>query len=204
LDPWFPDVSYKEVRVKSLDSHAVKALLVSRALLVKIKRDLENQIRGLLKNRGFVAGRAKFNVFAMRAKALIAGRPELTAAIGPLLKVREAIERQVADLDRKVLKLARNDDQARTFMTVPGVGPITALCFRATIDDQALEERRRGKRCPYRDGSDGEIVRFFASAREGDREFNIDPPASSYAIMRRARPLPRREPWARQGSSWRA
>jgi transposase len=29
---------YKEVRVKDLDSHAVKALLVSRALLVKIKR----------------------------------------------------------------------------------------------------------------------------------------------------------------------
>jgi hypothetical protein len=27
------------VRVKDLDSHAVKALLVSRALLVKIKRD---------------------------------------------------------------------------------------------------------------------------------------------------------------------
>ena len=31
---------FKEVRVKDLDSHAIKALLVSRALLVKIKRDL--------------------------------------------------------------------------------------------------------------------------------------------------------------------
>ena len=40
---------YKEVRVKDLDSHATKALLVSRALLVKIKRDIENQIRGLLR-----------------------------------------------------------------------------------------------------------------------------------------------------------
>ena len=40
---------YKEVRVKDLDSHAIKALLVSRALLVKIKRDIENQIRGLLR-----------------------------------------------------------------------------------------------------------------------------------------------------------
>ena len=40
---------YKEIRVKDLDSHAIKALLVSRALLVKIKRDIENQIRGLLK-----------------------------------------------------------------------------------------------------------------------------------------------------------
>ena len=50
---------YKEVRVKDLDSHAIKALLVSRALLVKIKRDIENQIRGLLKNLGLVIGRAK-------------------------------------------------------------------------------------------------------------------------------------------------
>jgi Transposase and inactivated derivatives len=55
---------YKEVRVKDLDSHAIKALLVSRALLVKIKRDIENQIRGLLKNLGLVIGRAKMNVFA--------------------------------------------------------------------------------------------------------------------------------------------
>ena len=39
---------YNEVRVKDLDSHAIKALPVSRALLVKIKRDLENQIRALL------------------------------------------------------------------------------------------------------------------------------------------------------------
>ena len=47
---------FKEVRVKHLDSHAVKALLTS-ALLIKIKRDLENQIRGLLKNLGLVIGR---------------------------------------------------------------------------------------------------------------------------------------------------
>jgi transposase len=56
---------YKEVRVKDLDSHAIKALLVSRALLVKIKRDIENPIRGLLKNLGLIIGRAKMNVFAV-------------------------------------------------------------------------------------------------------------------------------------------
>jgi transposase len=75
-------------------------------LLVKIKRDLENQIRGLL-------------------------------------KTRQAIEQQTDDLDRKVLKLARYDAQVRRFMTVPGVGPITALCFRATIDDPTRFKRSR-------------------------------------------------------------
>ena len=123
--------------------HAVKALLVSRALLVKIKRDLENQVRGLLKNLGLVIGRAKMNVFAARAAELIQDRPELTAAVVPLLKTREVIERQIADLDRKVLRLARNNTEVRRFMTVPGVGPITALCYLATIDDPTRFKKSR-------------------------------------------------------------
>jgi transposase len=134
---------FKEVRVKDLDCHLVKALLTSRALLVKIKRDLENQIRGLLKNLGRVIGRAKFNGFAARAVELIEDRPELVAVVAPLLKAREAIEKQINDLDRKVLKLARHDPQIRRFMTVPGIGPITALCFKATIDDPARFKRSR-------------------------------------------------------------
>ena len=134
---------YKEVRVKDLDSHATKALLVSRALLVKIKRDIENQIRGLLKNLGLVIGRAKMNVFATRAAELAEARPELAAAVEPLLKAREAVGRQIADLDRKVMRLARNDAQVRRFMTAPGVGPITALCFLATIDDPTRFKRSR-------------------------------------------------------------
>jgi transposase len=47
---------FKEVRVKSFDSHAIKALLASRGLPIKMKRDLENQIRGLLKRAGAALG----------------------------------------------------------------------------------------------------------------------------------------------------
>ena len=74
---------FKEIGVKDLDSHSVRALLASLASLVKIKRDLENQIRGLLKNLGLAIGRPKFNVFVARAEELIEDRPELIAAVGP-------------------------------------------------------------------------------------------------------------------------
>jgi len=134
---------YREVRVKALDSHAIKALLVSRALLVKIKRDIENQIRGLLKNLGLVIGRAKMNTFKMRAQELIEDKPALTAVVEPLLIAREAIAQQIADLDRKVMRLARNDAQVRRFMTTPGIGPITALCYLATIDDPTRFNKSR-------------------------------------------------------------
>ena len=134
---------YREVRVKNLDSHAIKALLVSRALLVKIKRDLENQIRGLLKNLGLVIGRAKMNTFIARAKELTEDKPALVAVVEPMLKAREVIEQQISNLDRKVMRLARSDDQVRRFMTTPGVGPITALCYLATIDDPTRFSKSR-------------------------------------------------------------
>jgi Transposase IS116/IS110/IS902 family len=114
-----------------------------RSRIVKIKRDVENQIRGLLKNLGLVIGRAKMNTFAGQAAELAADRPELAAAVDPLLRAREAVEQQIFDLDCKVLRLARNNAQVRRFMTVPGVGPVTALCFFATIDDPARFKRSR-------------------------------------------------------------
>jgi hypothetical protein len=49
----------------------------------------------------------------------------------------------IAAVDRKVMKLVRHDAQVRRFMTVPGVGPITALAFKATIDDPARFARSR-------------------------------------------------------------
>jgi len=48
-----------------------------------------SEIRGLLKNVGLVIGRAKFNVFAVRAEELIEDRSELIAVVGPLLKARQ-------------------------------------------------------------------------------------------------------------------
>ena len=134
---------YREVRVKSLDSHGVWAVLNSRALLVRIKRDLENQVRGLLKNIGRIIGKVQGKAFTVRAEELIAGHPDLTSAIEPLLAARDTVSRQIADLDRKVMALARDDGQVRQLMTVPGIGPITALAYRATIDDPTRFKRSR-------------------------------------------------------------
>jgi transposase len=60
-----------------------------------------------------------------------------TSALGHLMWSSQRWD----DLDRKVLKLA--DAQVRRFMTVPGVSPITALCFKATIDDPTRFKRSR-------------------------------------------------------------
>jgi transposase len=134
---------YKEVQVKSLPCHEVRALLNSRAQLVKAKRDIENQIRGLLKNVGLVVGAGKGNVFRRRVEALVDEQGLLWEAVRPLIEVREMLRREIAGLYRKLVHLARNDANTRRSMTVPGIGPITALAFQSAIDDPGRFRRSR-------------------------------------------------------------
>src|SRR5437016_6688869 len=84
---------YREVQAKSPDSHATRALLNSRALLVRIQRDLENQVRGLLKISGLIVGRAKDGVFVQRTQALLASHPVLAEVALPLLAARESVHK---------------------------------------------------------------------------------------------------------------
>jgi len=134
---------YKEVRVKSLASHEVRAMLNSRALLVRIKRDLGNQIRGLLKNVGLVIGKATGGVFTRRVEELLIGHPHLQVAVRPLLAMRDEVAGEISNLDRQLLRLAREADNSRRLMTVPGIGPITALAFCAAIEDPSRFKRSR-------------------------------------------------------------
>ena len=99
---------YKEVRVKDLDSHAIKVLLVSRALLVKIKRDIENQVRGLLKNLGLVIGQAKMNVFAVRAVELADGSARTRWRSRAAAQGTRSYRAADCGPRRKVMRLARN------------------------------------------------------------------------------------------------
>ena len=77
--------------VKSLRCPEVRAVLNSQALLAKVKCDLGNQIRGLLKNLGPIIGKAQGNVFARRVEELVGEHPYLQQAVGPLSAVREGV-----------------------------------------------------------------------------------------------------------------
>ena len=69
---------FKEVHVKDIDSHSVRALLASRALLVKIKRDLENQVRGRRRGAGD-RGEVEDPAFALAQTFGIASRVTISS-----------------------------------------------------------------------------------------------------------------------------
>ncbi|HTO67239.1 MAG TPA: IS110 family transposase [Bradyrhizobium sp.] len=134
---------YKEVQVKSLPCHEVRAVLNSRAQLVKTRCDLENQIRGLLKNHGLVIAKASGQTFRRRAEELLGEYQLLREAVRPLLAVHEVVRREIAGLTRKLIAMARNNRESRRLMTVPGIGPINALAFCAAIDEPGRFRRSR-------------------------------------------------------------
>ena len=134
---------FRRVQVKSNESHRMRGLLNARALLVAMRRDLENQLRGLFKTFGLVIGRANGSVFLNRAQLVSAEAPELEAIAAPLLAARVAVDHERLALERQIKWLAKENKQTRAFMTVPGIGPMTALAFLSGIDDPDRFTRSR-------------------------------------------------------------
>lgn len=58
----------------------------------------------------------------------------MTPLVEPLLTILVTMLREFTRLTKRVLEVVRKEAVCRRLMSAPGVGPITALAFRATID----------------------------------------------------------------------
>ncbi|MER8873823.1 IS110 family transposase [Mesorhizobium sp. M0814] len=125
---------YRPVHVKTLTSQKRRALLTARKLLQGKAIAIENDIRGLLRNFGLKVGVVGTVKFEERICELVEGMPDLEEIMEPLLAARRKLRAEFARLHKKVLTIARNDATCRRLMTVPGVGPVVALAYAATID----------------------------------------------------------------------
>lgn len=126
---------FKPVHVKSRQSQLRRALLIGRKQFMSATLQIENTIRGLLRVQGLKIGVVHRNRFSEPVVELCVKVPSLLPAIEPLLAARDAIRAQMATLNRSLEREARADDVCRLLMTVPSVGPLTSLTFKATGDD---------------------------------------------------------------------
>ena len=106
-----------------------------RDLLVRQRTQAINALRGHLAEFGLVAPKGPANVGKLEAAlADCAGRsagPGGRARRGAAGADRRARCEQIAELDKEVLAEARRDPDARRLMTIPGVGPVTAMAIQA-------------------------------------------------------------------------
>jgi transposase len=128
---------YREVEVKSVKSHLVRATLGVRKQLVGMRTEMINQIRGLMKIFGLILPKGGGARFEANTRARLAEHAELGAVIEPLLAGWRALDDQIAALEGQLVRRARRHEVCHRLMTVPGVGPLTALAFVTRIDDRS-------------------------------------------------------------------
>jgi transposase len=125
---------FRQVHVKSRQCRLWRSLLVARRTVLNEMRAIENVVRAALREAGLKLGTPARAAFAGRVRELAGDDPAVTPIIQPLLAILDTMLTELARLTKQVLALARNEEVCRRLMTVPGVGPIIALTFRATID----------------------------------------------------------------------
>ncbi|MEO0551520.1 MAG: IS110 family transposase [Pseudomonadota bacterium] len=135
---------FSPVHMKSREAHGVRALLSTRKALLKKTMDLANEVRGLLKIFGVRLPRTvKHGSFDGLVRPMIEMDEVLAHAVIPLLDARAVLFQHYLELDRRVKRAASQDDVCMRMMTVPGVGPIAALTFKAAVDDPKRFKRSR-------------------------------------------------------------
>ena len=191
----------RPVAVKSETAQEGRILLKARAHLVGQRRDTENTIRGLLASLGirFPKGSGKFGV---RVGAALRDHPELRPIIEPLLSSVAAMKCEIERLDAAVMAWVKGDPACRLLMTVPGVGPVTALAYVTTIGDA---ERFASSRAvgayvglTSRRWQSGEMDYSGRISKHGDamlRALLFEAANSLLTVVRRAHPL---KDWARR------
>ena len=125
---------YRPVHVKTLRSQKLRMLLTHRKLQQSKTIAIENDLRATLRNFGLKVGVVGTVKFEARIKELVENHSDLAPLVEPLLIVRRVLREQIGILHRRLLAIVRDDDVCRRLMTIPGVGPVVALTYRATVD----------------------------------------------------------------------
>lgn len=123
--------------IKTEEQQASAMVFRTRDLLVRQRTQLINAIRGHLAEFGWVAPKGPSHVSVLAS--LLDEEEELGASLPEaarvMLKVMTGqlarLDEEVGLLDKEIARRAREDEDARRLMTIPGVGPITATALLA-------------------------------------------------------------------------
>ncbi|QVL56389.1 MAG: IS110 family transposase [Simkaniaceae bacterium] len=112
------------------------AVLAMRHCLIRQRTDIKNHVRGVLKAYGIrlgSVGPAKFHeVVKFRIHEL---NPLVHETMEGMLELFDALNQKISQIDKELLKISKEDREVRLLMTIPGVGPIVALTYKAEIHD---------------------------------------------------------------------
>jgi len=132
--------AYRPAHRTSDTQRLVRAHLAIREALVRTRSRYISVVRSLLRREGLRVRGGEAKSFGRRVGELEVP-PALASAIEPLLVVLAHVNQQIDRADRELARRVTEDPDLRRLTTLPGVGPVTATTFKATVDEV---ERFRG------------------------------------------------------------
>lgn len=126
---------YTAVHRKSAQARAMRTYLQARQGLLQTALAQGSRIRGLLRAHGIKLGELPASAYAASVKGLTLERaPDLWPMLEPLVELRGQAIRSAEQMKKHLAKQISQDPVGQRLMSIPGVGPLTAVAYKATID----------------------------------------------------------------------
>jgi len=126
-------IDLPSVHIPRTESRDRKTMCGMREALIGARTKIINTVRGWLRSRGRRIERG--GKASLRQRVEVAWEGQLPSYVDRQLKLIEVLNTQIAEADAEVKSWATADETCTRLMTVPGVGPLTALRFVAALDD---------------------------------------------------------------------
>lgn len=128
---------YEPIHRKSEKARELRSYMTARKQLVEGSTALVSSIRGILRAHGVkLDGGSDEQGFEQKVKAAMKGLPVLArSGIRSLLEGWRLLHKEQKRMYRQLDKIALGRKETAALLTIPGVGPATAVAFVATIDD---------------------------------------------------------------------
>jgi len=125
---------YRAAYRTSAPQRALRQVLSTRRQLVAMRSGTISVIRALLRQEGYRLPPGTAAHVPDRV-ARLPLPPAVRTTLTPLVETVTALTVQIATVDARLAPVAAQDAVVQRLQTVPGIGPVVALTFRARIDE---------------------------------------------------------------------
>ncbi|MBU9173035.1 IS110 family transposase [Burkholderia gladioli] len=165
------------VAVNTKEQQAVQMLHRIRQRLMQERTALINQTRGLLGEYGIVFP-IHVSAFKEGTRRLLADESDTLPALArdlllDLCTELTALEERIDTVDRRVRRLAKEDERCARLQEIPGIGPVTATALIAAVGDARRYRSARHMAASFgltpHEHSSGGKQKLLGISKRGDR-----------------------------------
>jgi transposase len=191
------------VGVKTPEQQSIMMLHRVRLILTHQRTQLSNALRSHLAEFGIVSPIGREGLDRLLAIVTDADDrrvpAEARASLTMLAVQLEGVKVQILDNDRQIIASARATEVGRRLMEIPGVGPVLASAFVATVADPAMFKSGRNLAAwiglAPRQNSSGGKERLGGISKAGHRYLRQMLVVGAMAVIRHAERNAARRPW---------